>query len=190
MKIVLGVLMGAMSGFMIYFLAAMVAMPKDSGLVAIFVAITFLGGWAGSTYVLVKGARSVSKVFSRGFLLGAAEWLLLIPAGMILAGKTVSETIERNGGSDAAHAGAAIGGGLFAFLTGGVAVVMAIICLIGFAISYLIGREMKPEAPEANAATRKCPECAELVQAEARKCRFCGASLVASEEVPAATPSP
>jgi hypothetical protein len=109
---------------------------------------------------------------SRGFLLGAAEWLLMIPAGMIFAGRLMASSTD--GSSNAAMAGAAIGSGIFAFLTGGVAVTMAVVCLIGFAVSYFIGREMKPEAPT---ATRKCPECAEMIQPDAKKCRYCGAVL-------------
>lgn len=135
----------------------------------------------------VKGARSVSKVFSRGFLIGATEWLLVIPASWILAGKTVSEVTARSGRSDAADAGAAIGGGLFAFISGGIAITMAVVCLICFAVSYLIGREMKPESAPQTAPTKKCPDCAELVQADAKKCRYCGGSFatVHDEDMPA-----
>lgn len=79
------------------------------------------------------------------------------------------------GASEAEQAGAAIGGGLVAMLTGGVSFVMALICLVGFAIAYFMGREMQPEIA---GDTRKCPDCAELVKVEARKCKHCGASLL------------
>jgi hypothetical protein len=51
---------------------------------------------------------------------------------------------------------------------------MAIACLVGFAVAHLMGREMRPERPS---PTKKCPECAELVQEAARKCKHCGAAL-------------
>lgn len=185
MKILVALVMGFCSGLMIYFLSAMAfASPSSGGSIgSIFVFVTFFGGWALSTWLMVKGARSVSKVFARGFLLGAAEWLILIPASMIMAGKVVSTTLDKSPASDAAAAGAALGGGIFTFLTGGLAVAMAVVCLIGFAISYLLGREMKPESAT---ATKKCPECAEMVQAEAKKCRFCGSVFgeAPAEDVP------
>jgi len=174
MKAIIAIIMGLFSGFLIYVMAAMVFF-KDEPPSALFVCITFFGGWILSIYIMLRGTKTVSKVFSRGFLIGAAEWLAMIPTGLIFAGKHVSKTVAGSAGSDAAVAGAAIGGGLFAFLTGGVSIFMAIVCLIGFVVSYLIGREMKTEV---SAPTKKCPECAELVQAEAKKCRYCGANLV------------
>jgi predicted RNA-binding Zn-ribbon protein involved in translation (DUF1610 family) len=174
-KTLIGIVLGLCSGFLIYMIAAMLVGPKTVS--NAFVAVTFLGGWAVSSFLLIRGARSVSKVFSRAFLLGAAEWLAVIPAGLVLSGQAYSETVGQAGGagaSDAGQAGAAMGAGCISILTGGFAVAMAIVCLIGFAVSYFIGREMKPEAV---ALTRKCPECAELIQTEARKCRHCGAVL-------------
>ena len=126
-----------------------------------FVFVTFFCGWVLSTWILVRGGRTISKVFSRGFLLGAAEWLTMIPVGMIFSGKAPTRIVTQGGSTDAEVAGATIGAGLVSFVTGGVSVVMALVCLLAFAVSYFIGREMKLESAT---AMRTCPECAELIQ--------------------------
>ena len=92
MKIIVGIVMGFFSGLLIsravamlllamFFLNPSSGTSPDDSLTWLFYAVTFFGGWVLSTIILVRGARSVSKVFSRGFLLGAAEWLALIPVG-------------------------------------------------------------------------------------------------------------
>jgi len=164
MKIVVGVIHGFLSGFMILMASALLFKSREPSGALFFV--TFFGGWALSSIVLVRGARTVSKVFSRGFLLGAAEWLAMIPVGIVV-------NIRAQGtGTDTEVVAAAAT--LSSFITGAVSIAMAVVCLIGFAVSYLIGREMKPE--EAT-QTRTCPECAELIKAAARKCKHCGADI-------------
>ena len=172
MKIVVGLVLGLFSGFLVYMAAAMLFANGDPS--PAFVFTTFLGGWSLTTIVLVRGAQTVSKVFSRGFLLGAAEWLAMIPIGMVISGQALTETVAQGSGSDAELAGATLGAGFVSILTGGVSMAMAVVCLIGFAISYFIGREMRPEDV---APSRSCPECAELIKEAAKKCKHCGAAV-------------
>ena len=177
MRILVGMVLGLLSGLMIYFGSALASGGGEIS--STFVAVTFLGGWVFSAFLMVNGARSVSRVFSRGFLIGAAEWLALIPIGMIFSGMAASSVVSENA-SGAELAGAAVGAGIFSVLTGGVAIFMALVCLIGFAVSYFIGRELKAEGPT---PTLACPECAEMIQKNALKCRYCGAQIVASARV-------
>lgn len=150
--------MGVLSGFLLYLMAAMALGGRTTSISTTFVLVTFFGGWALSMYFLLKGAFSVSKVLSRGFLLGAAEWLLMIPVGLLFAGRAVTDTVAASDGSSATHVGAAIGGGFVAFITGGVSIAMAVFCLIAFAVTYFMTREMKPEEPAALIATPPAPE--------------------------------
>lgn len=172
MKIAIGIVFGFFSGFLIYMASVMMFTGGEPS--ALFVFATFLGAWAVSTIVLVRGARTLSKVVSRGFLLGAAEWLAMIPVGMVVSGQALTDTVAQGNGGGAELVGAIIGAGLVSILTGGVSVAMAVVCLIGFAVSYFIGREMRPEE---TAPTRSCPECTEFVKEAARKCKHCGTAI-------------
>lgn len=172
MRTFLAIILGFFSGFLIYMASALLFTDGDPS--ESFVMITFFGGWVFSTWLIVRGAKTLSKVFSRAFLLGAAEWLAIIPVGVVFSGKVLNETAQYSNGSGAEMAGAAIGAGMVSFMTGGLAIFMVFICLLGFAISYFIGREMKPEV---STSTKTCHECAEQIQAAAKKCRYCGAEV-------------
>ena len=135
---------GALSGFLIYMTTAMLFLNGTDTSPSWFVPVTFLGGWAISSYLLLRGTRVVSKVISRAFLLGAAEWFAIIPAGLIFGAQAAAETTDTLS-SDAEMLGATIGGGLIAFVTGGVSIAMVIFCLLGYLITFLMTREMKSE---------------------------------------------
>ena len=144
MKFIVALIAGALSGFLIYTTAFLLFMSGTDAVPFWFVPVTFLGGWVISTYLLLRGARIVSKVISRAFLLGAAEWFAIIPAGVIMGGKALVETTDELS-SDAEMAGATIGAGLITFLTGGVAIAMIFVCLLGYFITFLMAREMKSD---------------------------------------------
>jgi zinc-ribbon domain len=183
MKIIVAIIMGFLSGWLIYMAAAMLYTEMfftdgEPSSAIFFTIFFFFGGWVLSTVILVRGAKTISKVFSRGFLLGAAEWLAMIPVGIFFSGKALTKTVTQSAGSNAEIAGAMIGAGLVSFVTGGIAMAMAIICLLGFTVSYFMAREMKPETA---GLTRTCPECGELIQTAARKCKHCGAKIPQGE---------
>jgi Double zinc ribbon len=185
-KVLVGIVQGFFSGFLIYmilFLLLFDVLLQSPGLTAGFAAITFLGGWGLSAFLLIRGARSVSKVFSRGFLLGAAEWMVMILVGFVMSGRALSQS---SAATDAGRTGAAIGSGLVALVTGGFSLFMAIVCLVGFAISRNMGREMRTEGP---VPTKKCPFCAEFIQPEAIRCRHCSADLLPSAQPQMNSPS-
>lgn len=183
-------IIGFFSGLLISLMVLMLALdvsaqsgPPSRALVP----LTLVGGWIGSGFLLVRGAQTVSGVFRRGLLLGAAEWLTMALVGLIFGGKITSATMGTIPDSGAATTGVAVGGGIAAVLMGGFAVFMSVACLIGFAIAYFMGREMRDRS---GTLTRKCPECAEMIQAEARKCRYCGATIMASSAEAAGSSGP
>ena len=62
MKVLVAIFMGFFSGFMIYMMAAMISADDASGGPSVlFVIVTFFGGWALTSYLLLKGALSVNQ---------------------------------------------------------------------------------------------------------------------------------
>jgi len=130
----------------------------------------FVVVWIASAWWMCRGAKRVSSVCRRGFLLGAAEWVAMIPLGFVV---TANSAVSHRGTLSNAEAGAI---GIVGIVTGGFSIAMAFGCLVCFAVAYLIGRETESIGP-----TKTCLACAETIKAEARKCRFCGADQVPAE---------
>lgn len=172
MRILSGLFLGGVSGFLIYFILAMAVGAKDIG--SGFVAVTFLGGWAATSFLLLRGSKTTSKVWSRGALVGAAEWLAMIAATWLLAGHAFTKTVGAAGDTGGASVGAGIGAGIAGFLGTGISGFMVFVCLMTWFIASRMNKEMKSENDRAQV---KCASCAEMIYAEAVKCKHCGHNI-------------
>ena len=131
MKTSFAILMGSCSGLLISIMGSWVFFSLNfGGSEATFLVLgCFAGGWVLSSCFLLLGARTPSKVLARGFLLGAAEWLLMIGGGAIRA--NLMETMD--------------GVGMMIAASAMVSLLMVALCLMGFAIVHFWRRKMEPE---------------------------------------------
>ena len=141
---------GAFSGLMIYVLVGISFVSWDDNswswvFPTWMVPVFFIGGWALSMVVLVRGARSVSDIILRSFLLGAVEWFALLLAGAIAAGRTVSVSSAELT-SVAANADFLMRSVFLSYLTGRVAIVLIFLCGLGFAVTHMLSRGVVREA--------------------------------------------
>ena len=131
MKTSIAILMGSCSGLLISIMGSWVFFALNFGAYEATIPVLgcFVGGWIISSCFLLLGARTPSKVLARGFLLGAAEWLLMIGGGAIRASRM--EPMD--------------GVGMMIAASAMVSLLMAALCLIGFAIVHFWRRKMEPE---------------------------------------------
>jgi len=131
MKTYIAILMGSCSGLLIAIMGSWVFFGLNFGRseATILVLGCFVGGWIVSSCFLLIGARAPSKVLARGFLLGGAEWLLMIGGGVIRASRM--ETMDS--------------AGMMVTESAIVPLFMVALCLIGYTIVQFWRRAMKPE---------------------------------------------
>jgi hypothetical protein len=131
MKTSIAIMMGSCSGLLIAIMGSWVFFALNFGgsKATLLVLGCFVGGWIVSSCFLLLGARTPSKVLARGFLLGAAEWPLMIGGGAIRASRM--ETMD--------------GAGMMVASSAMVTLFMVVLCLIGFAIVQFWRRKMELE---------------------------------------------
>jgi hypothetical protein len=121
--VLLAVVLGLPAGLLVYASAALLfADPTRRTPDTSFVLLSFVGGWALATALMVRGTSSVVRVFRRALLLGAAQWLLLAPL------------VGRFGGHELARAGdelrVSLHGLPLALPAAGQALLLAAACLL------------------------------------------------------------
>jgi hypothetical protein len=131
MKMLISAAFGLLSSFVVYLLLALMLIERDwhrTTSPALFI-WAFYFTWAISSLLLVKDARTIFSVFRRGFLLGAAEWLVILLAGVIYISN--ASGIPSPAPSEAFWG---VSAGLASF--GKFSFSMMIVCLAGFAIVH------------------------------------------------------
>jgi len=182
MRHIAGTICGFMSGFMLYMMAGMLFIDLSSGTKPPgWTFLLFVLGWAGGHYLTVSKTKGFAKPMSRAFLIGASQWTLMFFVGLVYTAKAVAATSAK-GDSVAAAAGTAIGGGIIATLSSTMSIGMAVFCAVGFFLFHFIGKEGKTAMAQ-DEDQKRCPDCAELVNAKAIVCKHCKHSFCEKQAV-------
>jgi len=134
--------------------------------------LSFLGLWVVLSWLYWR-ARSARRIFGWMFLTcGLATLALPVGTAMYSAAFVGRQTTPGRGvGAAAGGTIATLGVGVIAFFFGAILLVIAFALLSGGRSRVAAAQPYVPQVTAA--ATKKCPDCAETVMADARICRFC-----------------
>lgn len=99
MTVLVAIVMGLLSGLLLHLMTGMLYTDlsgKSEPRVGLWFVVFFVG-WALSAVALARGARTVSWVVRRGFLLAAAECMIMASVGTVFSGKAISSASEAAG---------------------------------------------------------------------------------------------
>jgi hypothetical protein len=128
MREVVAMTLGFFSGALVYMVAAILLSVRSGGPYRILVAVgCFVIGTIVSAAWMLRGTPRVSLVFRKGFLLGTAEWIVIITAVFLVKARNPDLRV-----------------GIIAAM----AAVLALTCLIGYGVAMVVGRQRKSPDPE------------------------------------------
>jgi len=136
MRILVGLVLGFFSGCLLSVMWMLLTISTDSTGGTFPMMLVLLLVWILSTWFLLRNTETAARVFSRGALLGAVEWLVMIAVGAVFIGKMRAARVETS-----PIGLASIVNGVFSFF-------MALICLTCYAVSHFWNRTMKPNQPD------------------------------------------
>ena len=171
MKWASAIFLGGLSAVMVYVIVGTVCLPLLP-LVAreVFAPITLSVAWIGSAYLMMREVHNSAKVWARGSLLGASEWVAMAALLVGLSGKVVWDAAEHT--TTVGTLGIGLLMSLLSMMGVGFSMVMVVMCLLTWFIANRFEGEFQPAGK-----LSYCPHCQQRLQAKADWCPHCGGSL-------------
>ena len=172
MKWASAIFLGGLSAVMVYVIVGTVCLPLLPPMAReVFAPITLSAAWIGSAYLMLHEVRHSARVWVRGSLLGACEWIGMAALLVGLSGKVVWDVAEHS--TTVGTVGIGLMMTLLSMMGVGFSMVMVVMCLLTWFIANRFQREFQLATE-----MRYCPQCQQQLQGEADWCPQCGASLL------------
>ncbi len=130
MRFLLALVLGGMSGVLLYLEIAIVLQASGSEVTQTFALILLAVTWSLSTWLFDRGASTTFIVLARAGVVGMLEWLAIIPVSFLLPMAAPGELEDPTAGL--------VAGGIISLITGSIALVGAGVCLL-LALIGLLG---------------------------------------------------